>query len=147
MPGCGGASIALFSEPAQVNDAAHALPLRHRREVLRRLSLHLVEVALTSAPHRVDEVIRDLDALAGAAERIGVQHVALEQLDPTIGEVARAGAVANQAANVPAIVAQRAREPAADEAGRSRDEGSAIDGIHLAMGIPAAALIGSGSSA
>ena len=74
----------LVAEPAEVDDAANALALRHSREVERAAALTLLEVAVAAATHRVDQVVGDLGTLADAAQRVRVEDVALAQLDPPI---------------------------------------------------------------
>ena len=102
----------LVSEPAQVDDPADPLALRHLREVPCRLALPLLEVALAAPSHPVDQVVGDLRPVPGAPERIGVQDVPLEELDAAIGEVPRPPAVANQGTDVPAVIGQGVGQPA-----------------------------------
>src|SRR6185436_5230668 len=116
---------ALVAQPAEVDDPLDALLPRHLCEVLGGPLLAVGEpLAAAAAAHRMDEVVRGLDALPGAAQAVRVEHVALVQRVPGAGERRRAAAVANEAAHVGAALREGGGEPAADEAGGAGDEGA-----------------------
>ena len=76
------------------------------------------------------EVVGHLHPLPRTPQGVGIEHVPFEQLEPAIGQMAGAGGIANQAADVPAVLSERGGEPAADEAGRSGDKRGATTGHH-----------------
>ena len=88
-------------QPAEIDDAADAARGGGAREVLRRLEVEPAEVA--AGGHRVDEVVRGVDAGERGCERFRLQRVGLDQLDvlplPRLEHlhVARGGAHADAA--------------------------------------------------
>ena len=104
-----------LAEPAQVDHLLDPLTLRHLREVAGRCLLAGTEVAVTSPPHRVDQVVGGVDPLAGAAQAVRVERVALMQLVAPRFEGLAARAVADQATDLVPVGTERFREPAADE--------------------------------
>ena len=90
----------------------------------RAAPLALGEVLVAAAPHRVHEVVGHVHALAGAAEAVRVEHVALVQLEAGRLEIRRAAAVAHEPAHLVAALGQQAGEAAAHESGCSADERS-----------------------
>ena len=127
----------LVSETAEVDHPLDPLPLGHLGEVARGLALTLLEVALAAPSHSVHEVVGDLDTVARAAQRLGVENVSLDQLDPAFGELARTAPVAHEGADMPAVVGEGVGQPPADEAGGARDESGASVRTHQDPGIPA----------
>ena len=69
----------------------------------------------------MDEVVRHVGSVAGAAEGAGVEHVALVQVHPV--EPAGAIAIAHERRDVVSLAGKPPREQAADEAGCACDEG------------------------
>ena len=65
----------LGAEPAEVDDAPHARVLRRDREVDGGLAVLGREVAART--HRVDEVVRDVDARERLRQALAREHVAL----------------------------------------------------------------------
>jgi hypothetical protein len=76
----------------------------------------------------VDEVVGDLDSIAGTGERVGVGDVADDKLAPGALELPRPVGVADEAARGFAGVGQGDRQPAADESGCACDERPRGDG-------------------
>ena len=123
----------VLAETAEVYDAANALLLGHPPEALGGPALALGEVRGVAAPaHRVHEVVGDVDAAAGARERVGTENVAYVDLEALVEERAGAStvAVADQAAHLIAAVAKAAGETPADEAAGAGDED--LHGTNLA---------------
>ena len=83
-------------ESAEIDDAPNAASGGRTREVLGRLDIELAEVA--ARRHRVDEVVRGVDAGERGHERFRLQRIGLHQLDAAPGarlqhlDVARGGA-------------------------------------------------------
>ena len=110
---------ALVAEPAEIDHPLHALLARHPREVLRGTPLAVGEpVALVAAPHRVNEVVGGGDAITGAAEARGVEHVPLVERMAGLGEMVRAPP-GRARGSAPARRALRARPPDAPRRSRS----------------------------
>ena len=87
------------------------------------MSLSLGEPRAVAAPtHGMDQVEGHVCALAGAAQAVAVEHVALVELEAGVIQIASALAVANQAADIVATLGKISGETAADEAGDARDE-------------------------
>jgi hypothetical protein len=76
----------------------------------------------------VDEVVGDLDTIAGAGERVGVGDIADDKLAPGALELPRPVGSADEAAGGFAGVGQGGRQPAADEAGCACDKRGRGDG-------------------
>ena len=70
----------------------------------------------------MDQVVRDVDAGAGAAQRVGLGDIALVELAALIGQLARAVAVAHEAAHLDPVRHEPAGQSPADETGRACDE-------------------------
>ena len=68
--------LRFVSKPPEVHDAPDALVARHTRERLGPGALAGGKVAVGPPAHGVDEEIGDVDTTAGAAQRLGPQHVA-----------------------------------------------------------------------
>ena len=66
----------------------------------------------------MDQVISEVDALAAPSRLSRLEDVALVELASQRLQLAGAGAVTNEAANLVAVRQQAAGEPAADESGR-----------------------------
>jgi hypothetical protein len=69
------------------------------------------------------QVVGDVDAVSNAAQRLGLEDIALVQLEASVRQRPGPLAVADQAADMPALVSERAGEPAADESGGPGDKG------------------------
>ena len=113
------------AEAAEVDDPADSLALRHLREVPGALPLALLEVARGPAAHRVDQVVGDLDAAPGPAQRLRIEHVGLVQLEPALGQLPRSRAIAHQAAHLPVSIGEGRGEAPTDEPRGPGDEGAA----------------------
>jgi len=114
----------LVAEAAEVDDAPDARLHAHLREGPRGARLALLEVAALAAPHRVHEVVGDVDSRPGAVKRGGLEHVADEELQARVlGQLApRPLAIAHERADVRVVGQQPAHEDAADEARRACHE-------------------------
>ena len=133
------------AEAAEVDAARDTFAGEHLREVDGPLLLARLEPA--PAGHGVDEVVGDVDALAGPAEAGAVGDVALADLAAVALQLRGTGAVAHEAAHANAGGEQRVGEAAADEAGCSGDERAGCDPSRLAAARrsrPAAAPTGGG---
>jgi hypothetical protein len=104
-----------ITQAPEVDHATDSLPCRHFGEVPGGPPLALLKVAIAAAPHRVDQVVRDLGPLARPAERLRIENVAFAQLHTAVGERPGAGRVSDQAANLPALVHERRDQVAPDE--------------------------------
>ena len=99
------------------------------RESLRGAPLLLGKVgAALAAPHRVHEVVRDVDFVAGTRERVGAQDVADVKFKALLRERAGGSArgVADQAAHLLTLLAQASGKTAADEAAGAGDKGTHV---------------------
>ena len=85
----------------------------------------------------MDEVIRDVDPVAGAAKRFRTQYVSLVEVEALALERAGAGAaaVAHQASHVVRPAGQPGGEEASDEPGRAGNK-------HVSAHVAAARLMG-----
>jgi hypothetical protein len=70
----------------------------------------------------VDQVVRDIDALARALQRWRVEDVALVELGAELGQVLSPAPISDETANARTVCQEPAGKPAADEAGGSCDE-------------------------
>jgi hypothetical protein len=102
-------------EPAQVDGAPDSLATGQLGEAPGGPPLALDEVAPGATPHRVNQVIGDVDVAPGARERVGVEDVADVQLGAAPRQILGASAVPNEAADLRALVEQPLGEPASDE--------------------------------
>ena len=80
-----------------------------------------LELLVLALPDR-DEVDDARDALERGPERLGLGHVALDELAAQGLELACRARVADEHAHAPAGVAQRTHDVAADEPGSAGDE-------------------------
>ncbi len=114
---------ALVAEPAQVDDALDTVLPGHPREIRRGAALPLGEaLAVGASPHGVDEVVRGRHALAGTAQAVRVEHVALVQFVSGGAQIGGPPAIPDQAAHIRAALRERGGESATDESGGPRDE-------------------------
>ncbi len=70
----------------------------------------------------MNEVVGGFDAVAGAAQAVRIEDIALVQIEARLLERSSARAVAHEAAHVQATLGEVRRQPASDEAGGSGDE-------------------------
>lgn len=112
---------ALAAKPAEVNDPLDAFLLGHAGEVARSRLLSLGEPA--AAAHCVHEVVGDHYVAASTNETPLVGDVALVQSEAGGLKLPRLCSITNQAAHRRLRLGQRFRQPAADEAGCSGNEG------------------------
>jgi hypothetical protein len=115
-------SFLAASETTEIDDPFETRDGRRLREIPRRIDITLAKGAL-SGRHRVDEIIRGATAFERGAERRGVEHVSLDDLD-AIGPVASPEPVgiARETPDAIALDEELRNEPATDVAGRARDQ-------------------------
>jgi hypothetical protein len=117
----------LVAKAAEIDDPFDALLLGHARKVLGRFSFALHEaLAIAAAAHRVDEVVGDVHAVAGSLERVGVEDVALVEVEA----FRRLALVPDEPAHVMTAFAQQVGEVAADEPGDATDERAHVRGTY-----------------
>ena len=111
-------------EATEVDDPLDPLGAGHAGERHGRGPLTAGEVLGSSPTHRVDQVVRHVHILAGAAQRLWSQHVSLVQIEARALERAGAGpaAVAHQATYLWSRACQSRGEATADEPGRAGDQ-------------------------
>ena len=111
------------AQPAQVDVPGDSLALRHLGEVPRALPLAFLEPAPGGpAPHRVNQVVGDLDALSGPAQRLRIEHVGLVELEAAVCQPLRPRPVAHETAHRPAAIGERSGQPPAHEPGGAGHE-------------------------
>ena len=113
---------ARLAKPAEVDEALYPGGRRGLAEVGCGARVAVGEVGPGAAPHRVDEVVGGLDPLERRRERLGLQHIAADDLAADPLELAGLRRVADQAADGDVVVAQLAGEQAADVPGRAGDQ-------------------------
>ena len=107
---------ALRHETAEVDDAAHARPLRGRDELLRRDALVVLEdAARAAALHRVDEEVRDIDAVQRLVESRAGDRVAADERQRR----GHARGIAAEAAQVVAATCESREQCGSDRAARA----------------------------
>src|SRR5271157_2685959 len=110
------------AQAAEVDDSFQAGLRGGRSEVPRGTEVTLAERTL-AAGHRVDQVVCDAAARQSRAERVAVEHVARDDLDPSHPvPTAEPVRVAGQAADSMALGQQQGYQPAADVASGAGDE-------------------------
>jgi hypothetical protein len=107
-------------ESAEIDDAAHPRRGRGLREVARRLTITLGEIL--AGIHRVDEVVRRINAPHGRGERIRRQHVALHDLHAVADPHPEVRGTPRQAPEALAAIAKGIQQPPADVAARARQQ-------------------------
>ena len=113
------------AEAAQIDDALDPLGAGHPGERGRGRAFTRDQVSATAAAaHRVDQVIRDVDAASGAAQALRAGHVALMQLDAPLRQPrsGRPAAVAHQTPDLLARAGESGGQATTDEARRAGHE-------------------------
>ena len=70
----------------------------------------------------MDQVVGGVHAIAGAAQAVGIEHIALVEVQACVRETAGARAAAHQTAHVETALGQIRGQPASDETGGAGDE-------------------------
>ena len=122
--GCAGARTAGGRRGRRGRRPARPPRARHPGEVPRRAARsRSAKSPAAAAAHRVDQVVRDLDVLPGPAQALGIEHVALVQLEA--GRASRPASRGRAPGSAPPIpVGERVGEAAADEPGRAGHQGA-----------------------
>ncbi len=110
--------VAPGAEPAEVDDPLHSGFARRFSEDRRRPAVELGEVGVGA--HRVDEVVRDVDALERPRDRLGVEHITSDDFEPRLRRD-RVGP-AREAAHALSFLEEGAKETASDVAGRAGEK-------------------------
>ena len=79
------------------------------------------EVAVGAAAHRVDQVVGDVGALQGRAQRLGLEHVGAHDLAAGGLQILGAVGMAGERADLRPFLAQPLAQQPADIAGRAGD--------------------------
>ena len=114
-PQVGREGFVVRAEPAEVDDLAHA---GHRGRPTEGPGRLLVALGEVSAVQRVDEVVRDLDAVQCGFERPRVVHIRTDRRTRTAVLLRPT----RHRAHVVTCLGQSGREPGADEPGCAGDE-------------------------
>jgi hypothetical protein len=113
-------------QAAEVDDPLDAGRRRGGGEVLGGLVVALGEVAIGAATHRVDQVVGDVDPLQCRAERLGLEHVSLDDLATGLTQIVGALGTARQRPHLLAVLAEAVAEQASDVAGGASNRDHAL---------------------